>query len=63
MAKYKLYRGSQEANRERANVVRGAKGHIKSILVALARYKAGSSAEKGYALEHLQSLAYYLQKL
>ena len=50
--------------RNRRELVRGAKGHIKSINVALARYAKGSGSEKGYALEHAKRLInYYLDKM
>ena len=49
---------------ERRNITHGAKEHIKSILVALKKYEAGSDVERGYALEHVDKLReYYLEKL
>ncbi len=53
-----------EEKRERQNIVRGAKSHIKSINVALSRFLRGSGAERDYALEHVEKLKeYYLKKL
>lgn len=54
---------SREDKKERKNIVRIAKSHIKSIQMALKKYLAGSPSERDYALEHLGSLKYYLEKL
>ena len=54
----------KEQKTERNNIVRGAKEHIKSILVALKKYQRGSVSERDYALEHVEKLKdYYLRKL
>ena len=62
MEEYKL--SAKEIKQQRDEIIRGAKSHIASILVALKRYKKGSSVERDYALEHVESLRkYYLEKL
>lgn len=54
---------TKDEQRERKNIVHGAKSHIKSIQAALKKYLAGSPSERDYAIEHLGSLKYYLEKL
>ena len=59
---YKIKLSKQE-KQNRKDIVYGANSHIKSLKVALKRYKKGSNAEKGYAEEHYDKLKYYVEKL
>lgn len=61
MEEYQLTK--QEQLQQRKDIVAGAKAHIKSITHALAKYLRGSNVERGYAMEHSDSLQYYLNKL
>ena len=61
MAEYKWTK--KEIKEERGNIVRGAKSHIQSILVALKKFKGGSTVERDYAMEHFDRLKHYLDKL
>jgi len=49
--------------RERKDIAYGALSHLKSLKVAIMKFKAGSAAEKGYVFEHYEKLKYYLDKL
>lgn len=48
---------------KRKDIVTGATQHIKSILVALKKFKNGSNVESGYADEHYTKLGWYLKQL
>jgi len=48
---------------ERKAISYGAESHIKSLKVALKKFKKGSDVEGDYASEHYEKLGYYIDKL
>lgn len=51
------------SRQELKDISNGALSHLKSLKVAIMKFKSGSAAEKGYAFEHFEKLKYYLDKL
>ena len=49
--------------RDRKDLVYGAQAHIKSIMVGMRKFKAGSKSESGYIDEHFEKLKYYIDKI
>lgn len=54
---------SKQEKENRKDIVYGAKSHIKSLQVALKKYKEGSNVEGQYSAEHYDKLGYYIKKL
>lgn len=59
---YKIKISKQE-RQNRKDIVYGANSHIKSLKVALKKYKEGSDVEGQYSAEHYDKLGYYIKKL
>lgn len=53
---------NKQEKTKRKDIAYGAMSHIKSLIVAIRRFKNGSQVEKDYAFEHYEKLKYYLDR-